>query len=488
MDGDLEFQLAAIDGDFFCHPTQGPRRQRPEIRGDLFLTGARVGGQISLRGARIGSGDGGGGLQLVNAQVREDLRCARDGDFRLENFGPVSLAGAKVGGLVHFGGARLGTEASGDRETCRNAVWLQGAEIGRGLHFCPEGDLPTEVFGHIFGVSAHISHQLLFDRARIHGDLNLQRAVVNGRLLCAFDEDYYRMNPGAPGRDFAGRLLVDGNVILTGAQVQELVVDGRLFDVADAAPPCPSTHRAERRTFFRRMITGGLESAEDDSRLKLDRARLSKLQFVERLPDRIGADGMTFDDLQLPGGSCKYSELLRRTRPFKRSTYLAVEAWLRNKGFEKEAARVYIDMSDRDLNAGESARLGRWLRWLALGVTIGYGVRPRRLLWLFLLSLALSLWIFSQPDALVSYSERTALAPDSLPAQAQSAWVTLGAALRCHFPMLFFVGDPNFVPSPHPIAGLSLTYAGYALLVSTLSWVLVPLFLAGITGIVRQRQ
>jgi hypothetical protein len=54
--------------------------------------------------------------------------------------------------------------------------------------------------------------------------------------------------------------------------------------------------------------------------------------------------------------------------------------------------------------------------------------------------------------------------------------------------MLFFIGEPNYVPSAQPIPWLGLRYDGYALLVSGISWVMVPLFLAGLTGIVRQRR
>jgi hypothetical protein len=392
--------------------------------------------------------------------------------------------------MVHFGGVRIGAGMPRDRSDCHNAVWMQAAEIARGLHFAPAGCFPTEIHGNVFGVSARVSHQLSFDRVHVHGDIDLQRSTINGRLLCAYDEDYYRINPQGTGRDCPGRLIVEGSLLLSGAQIQELVLDGRLFDASDPVPvpDSRSERRKERWTFFRRMITGDLEPAEDDGRLKMDRTRFSKLQIDEKIPDRISTDGMTFDELQLPRGSNEYSELPRRTRPFKKSTYLAVEAWLRNKGFQEEADRVYVDMCDRDLNAGQSPRLGRWLRWLFLGVAIGYGTRPRRLIWLFLLAFTLSLWVFSQPDSLVSYSERAALQPDPWPAQAQTPWVTLGAALRCHFPMLFFVGDPNYVPSPYELPRLTLTYSGYALLISTLSWILVPLFLAGVTGIVRQRQ
>ena len=106
--------------------------------------------------------------------------------------------------------------------------------------------------------------------------------------------------------------------------------------------------------------------------------------------------------------------------------------------------------------------IGRWLKWLFLGVAIGYGARPHRLIGVFLLAFALSCWLFAQPGSLVSYSERPAAAPDPWPAEAQTAWVTLGVALRCHFPMLLFLGEPNYVPSPNPIPWLGIRYDAYA--------------------------
>lgn len=491
VDGQLKLQKATIR-----------RGERPpvvhnfdqiEVRGRLNGTQLASEVRLSFRQARLGEvGFAGvrvaGDLDFQLASIEGDLFCEASEGIRAEILGQMRMTGARIGGMVHIGGVRIGAGLPGDRSACHNAVWMQAVEVARGLHFAPAGCFPTEIHGNVFGVSARVSHQLSFDRVHVHGDIDLQRSTISGRLLCAYDEDYYRINPQGTGRDCPGRLIVEGSLLLSGAQIQELVLDGRLFDVADPVPEPRSSRRTERRTFFRRMITGELEPAEDDGRLKMDRTRFSKLQIDEKIPDRISADGMTFDELQLPRGSNEYSELPRRTRPFKKSTYLAVEAWLRNKGFQEEADRVYVDMCDRDLNAGESPRIGRWLRWLFLGVAIGYGTRPRRLIWLFLLAFTLSLWVFSQPGSLVSYSEKTVLQPDPWPAQAQTPWVTLGAALRCHFPMLFFVGDPNYVPSPYELPGLTLTYSGYALLISTLSWILVPLFLAGITGIVRQRQ
>jgi cytoskeletal protein CcmA (bactofilin family) len=488
VDGDLDLQIAKVAGDLFC---QGTAEHPAEIRGEAKLTGIQVGGHVDIRGVRVL-----GGLDLANAEIREDLRCSTAGGHRTELSGLVSLAGARIGGVAHFGGARIGPAVPSDEAGREHVFVFHGAEIRRGLRVCPDGDFRPEILGGVFGASAKVSHVLVFDRARVEGDLDFERVTVNGRMLFAFDDEFYACRPDAPAGRVPGRLEVTGGLNLSGAQVQELVIDGRLFDPPDAPDPqeSPRTPRSSgsrhRREFFRRLLTGQSETGDEKSRLKLDRARLSRLEIRERIPEGIGADGMTFDDLKLPcvTGECEYSQFLRRTRPFKRSTYLAVESWLHNKGLDEASARVYIEMSDRDLNTGRTPRLLRWLKWLFLGVAIGYGARPRRLIGLFVVAFALSCWIFSHPDALVSYSEVRAHRPDPWPAEAQSAWVTLGAALRCHFPMLLFVGEPNYVPSPATIPGLALTYNGYALLISAISWVMVPLFLAGLTGIVRKRQ
>lgn len=453
-----------------------------EVRGRLNGTLLRSEVPLSFRQARLGEvGFDGiqvrGDLDFQIARVTGDFFCQSLEGARAEIRGCLHLGGLSVGGQVDLRGIRIGGDLN-----------ASNAEIRRGLLISPDGGFRPEILGSVFGTSAQISHILVIDRAAIGGDVDLQRVVVNGRLLCALDEELHAACPEVSGGEVPGHVEVRGRLDLSGAQVQELVLDGRLFE--SPGQPGPSEGVRPRREFFRRMLSGRQEPGDEEPRLKLDRVRLSKLSIRHRLPDSLSADGMSFDDLDLPscGGECEYTELLRRTRPFKRSTYLAVESWLNNKGLDESARRVYLQMSDRDLVTGHSSFLSRWLKWLFLGVTIGYGARPNRLISLFLVTFLLSCWVFSQPGSLVSYSERPAATPDPWPPEAQTAWVTLGVALRCHFPMLLFLGEPNYVPSPGVIPGLGLRYDAYALLVSAISWVLVPLFLAGLTGIVRKRQ
>ena len=259
VEGDLDLSNAEIHGDFLCQPVHG---FRPEVLGAVSLFGARVGGQAGLQGLRVSREEEPRiGLNLGSAEIREDLRCSTKDGYRTEVLGPVSLAGAKIGGVAHFGGAKIGCTPSSDG--CVHYLALHGAEIGRGLRVCPDGGFRPEIRGGVFATSARISHTLLFDRAVIEGDLDLQRAVVNGSLLCAFDEEFYAARPDASGRELPGHIEVHGSIDLSGAQVQELVLDGRVFDTQDSEPPSENPrarYRKHRREFFRRLLTGRQET------------------------------------------------------------------------------------------------------------------------------------------------------------------------------------------------------------------------------------
>ena len=168
-----------------------------------------------------------------------------------------------------------------------------------------------------------------------------------------------------------------------------------------------------------------------------------------------------------------------------------------NKGLDHQAARVYIEMSKRDLILGRNL-LERWFRWLVLGIPVGYGARPSRLFWFILIAFLLTTFIFSSPDSLVTYHPASPEEPCALTVREVPWETSIHVALRYHFPMLHFIrGNSYYVASTNPILELPMllgmpqlqvTYRMYALAVSAISWIIVPLWLAGLTGIVRRRR
>jgi hypothetical protein len=59
-------------------------------------------------------------------------------------------------------------------------------------------------------------------------------------------------------------------------------------------------------------------------------------------------------------------------------------------------------------------------------------------------------------------------------------------ALRVNVPMLPLAVHSSWVPSAAPIPWVGVSYESYAGVVSLLSWVAVPLFLASISGLVKR--
>ena len=139
---------------------------------------------------------------------------------------------------------------------------------------------------------------------------------------------------------------------------------------------------------------------------------------------------------------------------------------------------------------------------------MAYGVETWRLFLVFVLLIVASSWVFLQPDSLcrqpgVPGGEVAVQEDESTEAPDWSEAVC--TAMRCHFPMLHFFGNPTFVPSAEPIPFLAepisflpeqisfvprvyLTYKTYAFIMSGISYIIVPLWLGGIaTRLVRQR-
>jgi hypothetical protein len=154
-------------------------------------------------------------------------------------------------------------------------------------------------------------------------------------------------------------------------------------------------------------------------------------------------------------------------------------------------------MSKRDLILGRNI-LERWFRWLILGIPVGYGARASRLFWFILITFLVTVCIFTSPDSLVTYHPSRPDQPRPLTVTEIPWETTIHVALRYHFPMFHFIrGNPYYVASTNPIPELPVllgtpqvrvTYRMYALAISAISWVVVPLWLAGLTGIVRRRR
>ena len=199
-----------------------------ETRGDLILdgligarevilTGARIGGVLAMRGARI---DNRAGVALDGAWLT--VRTEFDGRH-LEAIGQVKLIGADIGGVLRLGGARLRCEAT-------PAVRADGLNA-QYLSLCPIDSQRCEVDGEVRLLGAHIGW-IDFQGARLSNTngpaLTAGSMQIDHLMSCDVADDYrFEVSGGVSlvGTHVGGSVTLDG-AILTNDGGPALIADG----------------------------------------------------------------------------------------------------------------------------------------------------------------------------------------------------------------------------------------------------------------------
>jgi hypothetical protein len=179
--------------------------------GEVRLAGARIGGRISLDGARLANPAG--CALAADGLTAESIGCG-DG-FTAD--GEIRLVGARVDGEVSFDGARLANPGGRALDATRLSV---GGDLHARHSFAAEGEVQLS--------GARVRGELSFDAARLANPggraLTAERLVVEQDLLCrgAFTaEGEIRL----PRARVAGFLDLDG-ARLTNAGGTALFADG----------------------------------------------------------------------------------------------------------------------------------------------------------------------------------------------------------------------------------------------------------------------
>jgi hypothetical protein len=222
----------------------------------------------------------------------------------------------------------------------------------------------------------------------------------------------------------------------------------------------------------------------------LSLATVGRLEIRKSVCESPNLEGLEFRELLLPA-KLKPIELLKKADPFRLSTWARFEKWLRERGEDKQADKVYIEMRRRNRRFG-MGWLDRWKDRL-LDWFVGYGLASHRLAWLLLIMLAtMSMLLWANPAAVVPKDPKVNQ-PSSSATHGMRFWV----AFRTVVPVVTVFSGDDWKPSPVPIEvgrhratwgnGWALRYDQLASMLSAISWILVPLFVAGITGWLRKR-
>ena len=235
--GSLSFDRATLHGcliaqglrvgrSMFCRVVDG---QRFRATGELRLAGAHIGGVLSFNGARL-SNENGPALSADGLRVDRDVSCQN-----ITAKGEVRISGAHVGGQLLFDGARL----------CKNLI-AYGLRVD-GSMFCRER---FTAGGDVGLTGAHVGARLSFAGATLEQALIAERLQVDWNMLCqniTVKGDVCLLDAHVGGQlSFDGATLtsvlnlegacVEGDVRLLFSQPPPRTIDlsgsrlGRLFD------------------------------------------------------------------------------------------------------------------------------------------------------------------------------------------------------------------------------------------------------------------
>ncbi|MEU5884515.1 hypothetical protein [Spirillospora sp. NPDC047279] len=385
------------------------------VIGRVSLVGARIGGRLSLKGARLHDHDG--------VALRGDGLDVGEGVFMRDGFtaqGEISIAGARVGGRFSLAGAHLANPGGRalnaerldldhdlrccDGFTSRGEIRLVGARIGGqfeldGAHLSNPGAVALHADALTVGQSVFgrrglvVEGELRLVGARVGGVRNLTGATLrnpSGRSFHAV-----RMNIGGDlhlrrGFTSDGELQLSG--ITVGGQVE--LNDSVLANPGGQALDLESATAAALLLVPRRS---------PDGVVNLTNARVGIFEDAEDTwPARARLEGFVYETLadDRVGVRARLRWLARQQDGYAPRVYDQLAAACRRAGREEAARKVLIAKQWRRRRMlGPPGRLTNWL----LYVTVGYGYRTRlAALWLAAL-LATGTWGFevAYPDAMV---------------------------------------------------------------------------------------
>lgn len=500
--GDLWLGNVHFRGDLLASSLKD---RRVEVRGQAWLGGARVEGEVRFWGAKIG-----GDFDLRCAEIREGLSCEGlsrpDGLVPTQISGRLNLHDANISGGVKLQRARLGRGAQLSGATLSGTLHCELLESGGDMDV--EG---ANISGGVHFEDARIAGRALFGSSRFRGDVNfigthvdalldLQDSVVDGDLNCQM----LHIQPETWDPE-CGHALLMGLKVLGEADFIGAKIAGNLNlerAVIDSDVDCSFRH--EPLTEIGGTVV--LESCRV-RHADFDAKRDDESEAAGRtaLPPAFTLDCFEFQELTLPDNN--YRLFLERSAPFKKSAYHEIERWLHNRGDDAEARRVFHAMRQR-----QRQEMTRRLRWYQLSFYGRWLQRGLHRLWdlsgalgtqffffaYFTIAFAVTLWIFLEPASVILRDHPKEEAPGLVRGQSPPAeewnWVrAVAMSVQVIVPLVPIRPVEEWEPSHRDIRvgdaeSRGLTYRHYVEFVGLVSSLVTAFLGMGITNLIARRR
>jgi hypothetical protein len=440
------------------------------IARNLCAQGAVFGGTSSFEGTIVG------GQALFKDDDYKGAKFQGDANFDLVQInGGLDVEGAVFQSNSTFVAGALKnyayfTKAVFEGEARFDGISIAGDANFEGARFSPKGATPLGADALIRFPGIRIAGQTVFDDCEFNGAVR-------------FDQARFEMEVFFDTTKFCGEVRFDG--VSFGGPVR---FNSASFMANDAnARITFQSARAGDIDFRGAHFSGGKVSFQD--------ANFKITYFRDSVTETISGDGPSQfpapgkGELDLRGFTydrvfLAWREALDVLEPYDIQPYRQMERAFRTIGKDRDADCVYLTQRWRAFRYNWKSPK----RWLAGAGNLMYwlfarfGVRPWRLAGISLFLLLSSIWIFNKPSAVVPIKDSSCVAHklDNLEAMG----VSLNYFLPVPVPVsVCWVATNRTAVS---IFGQSISFALWASVLKLLGWVLVPLGVAALSGLLRQ--
>jgi uncharacterized protein YjbI with pentapeptide repeats len=456
---DLEWTATEFDRELEC--------KNAEINGNLFAQGA-IFKDFDLEGTSIG------GLALFKDEDSSAARFRGEATFDLVQInGGLQIQHAEFEAEVTFTAATIKNFADFSDVVFRGKTQFDGASVLGDAKFDRAQFLPT--------ASPQQTELIRFPSVRITGQAIFDDCTFGGAVR--FDQIRFEAEAFFESAKFSADVRFDGALFSGPAR----------FNGASFAP-----ENAKSRIHFRGAKAGnidftdvrflcGIVSFEDaDFRIVHFRADVTEKapaggesQFPLRGNGELDLRGFTYERVFIA-----WREALDILEPYDVQPYRQMERAFRTMGEDHAADEVYLGQRWRAFRNN----LNPPTRWvvaagqLTYGLVARFGVRPWRLAGISILLLLCSVWVFNKPSAVLPIKDSvcTAHTLDNR----EALGVSLNYFLPVQVPVsVCWVATNRTACS---MFGQSMSFALWASILKLLGWILVPLGVAALGGLLRQ--
>jgi len=174
---------------------------------------------------------------------------------------------------------------------------------------------------------------------------------------------------------------------------------------------------------------------------------------------------------------------MKHLGPYDRQPFTQLEETFRRAGKDKLADDVYYERKCREFTENITIRKpGAWLLDRFLWLLTGYGVRLYRLLVAIVPILIIGTLIFHFEGAVTPELPSMMSSQVTLP-WSDAFWVSLNTFLPIKIP-----SGADWKPSSQIIPVLGIKFTTFATLLDLAGWILVPVGVAGITGLLKRSK